>query len=29
VVFQPGEDESDLEGFVEFVGRDVRAALAG
>jgi 5,10-methylenetetrahydromethanopterin reductase len=29
VVFQPGEDESDLEGFVEFVGRDVRAALSG
>ena len=29
VVFQPTEDEPDLEGFVEFVGRDVRAALAG
>ena len=29
VVFQPGEAESDLESFVEFVGRDVRAALAG
>ena len=28
VVFQPTEDEPDLEGFVEFVGRDVRAALA-
>ncbi len=27
VVFQPTEDEPDLEGFVEFVGRDVRAAL--
>ena len=25
----PREDEPDLEGFVEFVGRDVRAALAG
>ena len=24
VVFQPTEDEPDLEGFVEFVGRDVR-----
>jgi alkanesulfonate monooxygenase SsuD/methylene tetrahydromethanopterin reductase-like flavin-dependent oxidoreductase (luciferase family) len=29
VVLQPTEDEPDLEGFVEFVGRDVRAALAG
>ena len=29
VVFQPTDDESDIEGFVEFVGRDVRAALAG
>lgn len=29
VVFQPTADEPDLEGFVEFVGRDVRAALAG
>jgi len=28
VVFQPTEDEPDLEGFVEFVGRDVRAELA-
>lgn len=28
VVFQPTEDEPDLEGFVEFVGSDVRAALA-
>ncbi len=27
VVFQPTEDEPDLEGFVEFVGRDVRSAL--
>ena len=27
VVVQPAEDEPDLEGFVEFVGRDVRAAL--
>ena len=27
VVLQPTEDEPDLEGFVEFVGRDVRAAL--
>jgi len=27
VVVQPTEDEPDLEGFVEFVGRDVRAAL--
>jgi alkanesulfonate monooxygenase SsuD/methylene tetrahydromethanopterin reductase-like flavin-dependent oxidoreductase (luciferase family) len=29
VVLQPTADEPDLEGFVEFVGRDVRAALAG
>ena len=29
VVFQPTQDEPDLDGFVEFVGRDVRAALAG
>jgi alkanesulfonate monooxygenase SsuD/methylene tetrahydromethanopterin reductase-like flavin-dependent oxidoreductase (luciferase family) len=28
VVLQPTEDEPDLEGFVEFVGRDVRSALA-
>ncbi len=28
VVFQPTEDEPDLEGFVRFVGEDVRAALA-
>ncbi len=28
VVFQPTEDEPDLEGFVEFVGRDVRVELA-
>ncbi|HSF98894.1 MAG TPA: LLM class flavin-dependent oxidoreductase [Ornithinibacter sp.] len=28
VVFQPTQDEPDLDGFVEFVGRDVRAALA-
>lgn len=28
VVLQPTRDEPDLEGFVEFVGRDVRAALA-
>ncbi len=27
VVLQPTEDEPDLEGFVEFVGRDVRSAL--
>lgn len=27
VVFQPTQDEPDLEGFVEFVGRDVRRAL--
>lgn len=27
VVFQPTEDEPDLLGFAEFVGRDVRAAL--
>jgi alkanesulfonate monooxygenase SsuD/methylene tetrahydromethanopterin reductase-like flavin-dependent oxidoreductase (luciferase family) len=27
VVLQPTEDEPDLEGFVEFVGSDVRAAL--
>lgn len=27
VVFQPTQDEPDLEAFVEFVGRDVRAAL--
>ena len=28
VVLQPTEDEPDLEGFVEFVGRDVRSVLA-
>ena len=28
VVLQPTEDEPDLAGFVEFVGRDVRSALA-
>lgn len=28
VVLQPTEDEPDLEAFVEFVGQDVRAALA-
>jgi 5,10-methylenetetrahydromethanopterin reductase len=28
VVFQPTQDEPDLDGFVEFVGTDVRAALA-
>jgi 5,10-methylenetetrahydromethanopterin reductase len=28
VVFQPTQDEPDLDGFVEFVGRDVRSALA-
>ena len=28
VVLQPTEDEADLEGFVEFVGRDVRSGLA-
>lgn len=28
VVFQPTQDEPDLDAFVEFVGRDVRAALA-
>jgi 5,10-methylenetetrahydromethanopterin reductase len=27
VVFQPTEDEPDLAGFVEFVGRDVRSEL--
>ena len=27
VVFQPTEDEPDLEGFVEFVGREVRSEL--
>jgi alkanesulfonate monooxygenase SsuD/methylene tetrahydromethanopterin reductase-like flavin-dependent oxidoreductase (luciferase family) len=27
VVFQPTEDEPDLERFVQFVGRDVRAEL--
>ena len=29
VVFQPPEDEPDVDEFVEFVGREVRAALAG
>lgn len=29
VVFQPTRDEPDLEGFVEFVGCDVRSALRG
>ena len=29
VVLQPTQDEPDLDGFVEFVGRDVRSALAG
>lgn len=28
VVLQPTQDEPDLEGFVQFVGRDVRAELA-
>ena len=27
VVLQPTEDEPDLSGFVEFVGRDVRSEL--
>ena len=29
VVFQPTQDEPDLDGFVEFLGTDVRAALDG
>jgi alkanesulfonate monooxygenase SsuD/methylene tetrahydromethanopterin reductase-like flavin-dependent oxidoreductase (luciferase family) len=29
VVLQPTQDEPDLEGFVRFAGRDVRAALTG
>ena len=29
VVLQRMEDEPDLEGFVRFAGRDVRAALTG
>jgi len=29
VVFQTTQDEPDLDGFVEFLGTDVRAALDG